>query len=162
MSWYIAWYIPYGIYHGICYDICHFCMVYTMVYNHDTCHMVYTIWYIPTVVWYIPSKSGIYHEATFPVPDVGRADKKPSHFIIPLTATFSIDVVYGSVMVTSESEGCVKVFPNMFTVSNSPTVVFDCCDAQLQLKTRKKGPFFESQLVAIGPEELRVLHCSEV
>ncbi len=28
--------------------------------------MVYTMtWYIPVVVWYIPSKSGIYHEATF-------------------------------------------------------------------------------------------------
>ena len=27
--------------------------------------MVYTIWYIPIAPWYIPSKSGIYHEATF-------------------------------------------------------------------------------------------------
>ena len=27
--------------------------------------MVYTIWYIPIASWYIPSKSGIYHEATF-------------------------------------------------------------------------------------------------
>jgi hypothetical protein len=27
--------------------------------------MVYTIWYIPIAAWYIPSKSGIYHEATF-------------------------------------------------------------------------------------------------
>jgi hypothetical protein len=27
--------------------------------------MVYTIWYIPIAAWYIPSKSGIYHGATF-------------------------------------------------------------------------------------------------
>jgi hypothetical protein len=27
--------------------------------------MVYTTWYIPIASWYIPSKSGIYHEATF-------------------------------------------------------------------------------------------------
>ena len=27
--------------------------------------MVYTLWYIPITAWYIPSKSGIYHEATF-------------------------------------------------------------------------------------------------
>ncbi len=37
-------------------------MIYTraMVYT-----MVYTIWYIPIAAWYIPSKSGVYHEATF-------------------------------------------------------------------------------------------------
>jgi hypothetical protein len=27
--------------------------------------MVYTIWYIPIASWYTPSKSGIYHKATF-------------------------------------------------------------------------------------------------
>jgi len=27
--------------------------------------MVYTIWYIPVAIWYIPSKTGIYHEARF-------------------------------------------------------------------------------------------------
>jgi hypothetical protein len=32
---------------------------------HGIYHMVYTIWYIPIASWYIPSKSGIYHEATF-------------------------------------------------------------------------------------------------
>ena len=54
--WYIPWYISYyisllnDIYHGI---------------YHGIYHMVYTIWYIPIASWYIPSKSGIYHEATF-------------------------------------------------------------------------------------------------
>jgi hypothetical protein len=31
----------------------------------DIYHMVFTTWYISVIVWYIPSKSGIYHEATF-------------------------------------------------------------------------------------------------
>jgi hypothetical protein len=54
--WYIPWYITYyisllnDIYHGI---------------YHGIYHMVYTIWYIPIAAWYIPSKNGIYHEATF-------------------------------------------------------------------------------------------------
>ncbi len=54
--WYIPWYIShyisllYDIYHGI---------------YHGIYHMVYTIWYIPIAAWYIPSKSGIYHETTF-------------------------------------------------------------------------------------------------
>jgi hypothetical protein len=42
-------------------------MISTMVYI-----MVYTIWYIPIAAWYIPSKSGIYHEATFQMTTVTR------------------------------------------------------------------------------------------
>jgi hypothetical protein len=60
--------------------------------------------------------------------------------------------------------GCVKVtvIPKMFNKSNLPTVVFDSCDSQLRLKTRENLGFFESQLIAFGPEGLRVLHSSEV
>jgi hypothetical protein len=50
----------------------------------------------------------------------------------------------------------------MFNILNLPTVVFDCSDAQLHLKTRKNLCFFESQLVGFGPEELLVLHSSQV
>ena len=46
--------------------------------------MVYTIWYIPIASWYIPFKSGIYHEATFQMArrqwqpgDPGRS--RPAH-----------------------------------------------------------------------------------
>jgi hypothetical protein len=35
--------------------------------------MVYTIWYIPIAAWYIPSKSGIFHEATFQMRTVGNS-----------------------------------------------------------------------------------------
>jgi hypothetical protein len=55
-TWYIPWYISYyisllnDIFHGI---------------YHGIYHMVYTIWYTPIAAWYIPSKSGIYQEATF-------------------------------------------------------------------------------------------------
>ena len=64
--WYIPWSISYyisllnDIYHGI---------------YHGIYHVVYTIWYKPIAAWYIPSKSGIYHEATFQMDTVtgGRA-----------------------------------------------------------------------------------------
>jgi hypothetical protein len=56
----------------------------------------------------------------------------------------------------------VNVIPKMFNILNLPTVVFDCSDAQLHLKTWKNLCFFKSQLVAFGPEELLVLHSSEV
>ena len=34
--------------------------------------MVYTIWYIPLGLWYIPVDSGIYHDATFQMRAAGR------------------------------------------------------------------------------------------
>jgi hypothetical protein len=69
-TWYIPWYISYytsllnDIYHGI---------------YHGIYHMVYTTWStsIPIASWYIPSESGLYHEATFQMgaqrPGPGRA-----------------------------------------------------------------------------------------
>jgi hypothetical protein len=38
-------------------------------------------------------------------------------------------------------QGGVKVIPKMFNIWNSPTVVFDCRDAQLHLKTQKTSVF---------------------
>ena len=40
--------------------------------------MVYTIWYIPIAAWYIPSKSGIYHGATFQMPKAGSGLRRPT------------------------------------------------------------------------------------
>jgi hypothetical protein len=54
--WYIPWYISYYI--SLLNDI------YYGIY-HGIYHTVYTIWYIPIAAWYIPSKSGVNHEATF-------------------------------------------------------------------------------------------------
>ena len=74
ISWYIAWYIPYGIYHMVYtiwyipWYISHYISLLYDIYHgiyHGIYHMVYTIWYIPIAAWYIPSKSGIYHGATF-------------------------------------------------------------------------------------------------
>ena len=55
-----------------------------------------------------------------------------------------------------------RVIPKMFNIRDNPTVVIHGCDSLLHLKTLKKGPFSESQLVAFGPEGLLVLQSSEV
>jgi hypothetical protein len=59
---YTIWYIPWFISHYI--SLLYDSDIYHRIY-HGIYHMVYTISYIPIAAWHIPSKSAIYHEATF-------------------------------------------------------------------------------------------------
>jgi hypothetical protein len=79
---YTIWYIPW--------DISHYISLLNDIYhgiNHGIYHMVYTTWYIPIAAWYIPSKSGIYHGATFQMCTSKQNAENPKILSAPLYNT---------------------------------------------------------------------------
>jgi hypothetical protein len=109
--WYIPWYISryislsYDIYHGI---------------YHGIYHMVYTIWYIPIAVWYIPSKSGIYHGATFQMTHAHTQWQ-----IAPIASCSDL-----CVQAHTQNRQHTQVWPGLHTQDRSNRFEFEVCPSK--------------------------------